>query len=145
MMAFVEPPIASSTRSAFSTERAVMIWLGRSRVAPSVTACRPLASAARRRSACTAGIAAVPGSAMPSASAIAAIVLAVPITAQVPAVVARFCSIWQISSAVTPPARYLAQKRRQSVQAPTARPGTAIGIIGPPGAAPRARRRTPRP
>src|SRR5438094_529292 len=85
MMAFVEPPIASSTRSAFSTERSVMIWLGRNRVVARATAWRPLASAARSRSAWTAGIAAVPGNAMPSASAIEAIVLAVPITAQEPA------------------------------------------------------------
>src|SRR5262249_44623044 len=60
MIAFVEPPIARSTRSAFSTERSVMIWLGRSRDAASATASRPLASAARSRSAWTAGIAAVP-------------------------------------------------------------------------------------
>jgi hypothetical protein len=131
MIAFVEPPIASSTRSAFSTERSVMIWLGRSRVVASATACWPLASAARSRSAWTAGIAAVPGSAMPSASAIDAIVLAVPITAQVPAVVARFSSMRSISSDVTPPARYLAQKRRQSVQAPRRSPRYTIGIMGP--------------
>ena len=54
----------------------------------SFTASAPVASAARRRSACTAGIAAVPGSIMPSASAMQAMVEAVPITAQVPAVVA---------------------------------------------------------
>jgi len=64
----------------------------------------------------------VHGSAMPSASAIEAIVLAVPITAQVPAVVARFSSIRSMSSAVTPPARYFAQKRRQSVHAPSRSP-----------------------
>ena len=40
--------------------------------------------------------------------------LAVPITAQVPAVVARFSSMRSISADVTPPARYLAQNRRQS-------------------------------
>jgi len=91
-------------------------------VEASATACRPLASAARSRSACTAGIAAVPGSAIPSASASEAIVLAVPITAHVPAVVARFSSMRPISSALTPPARYLAQKRRQSVQAPSRSP-----------------------
>ena len=40
-----------------------------------------------------AGMAALPGNAMPSASAIHAMVLAVPITAQVPAVVASWPSI----------------------------------------------------
>ena len=92
-MALVEPPIASSTRSAFSTDFSVMISLGRIGDAAICTARRPLSSAARSRSACTAGIAAVPGSAMPSASAIDAMVEAVPITAQVPAVVARLPSM----------------------------------------------------
>ena len=43
----------------------------------------------------------VPGSAMPSVSARQAIVLAVPITAQVPAVVARLLSMPSISSLVS--------------------------------------------
>ena len=91
----------------------------------------PVASAATSRAACTAGIAALPGSAMPSASAMQAIVLAVPITAQVPAVVARLPSISSISSASTSPARYFAQKRRQSVQAPSRSPRWRPVIIGP--------------
>ncbi len=111
MIALVEPPMASSTRSAFSTDFGVMISLGRIGELANATARAPLASAARRRSACTAGIAALPGSAMPSASAIDAIVDAVPITAQVPAVVA--------------------QKRRQSVHAPRRSPRYEVGIIGP--------------
>ena len=68
---------------------------------------------------------------MPSASAIEAIVLAVPITAQVPAVVARLPSMSSISSEVTSPARYFAQKRRQSVQAPSRSPCQRDVIIGP--------------
>ncbi len=68
---------------------------------------------------------------MPSASAIEAIVLAVPITAQVPAVVARLPSISWISSAPISPARYRAQKRRQSVQAPSRSPCQREVIIGP--------------
>src|ERR1700744_5881444 len=68
---------------------------------------------------------------MPSVSAIDAIVLAVPITAQVPAVVARLPSISWISSLLTSPARYLAQKRRQSVQAPSRSPCQRDVIIGP--------------
>jgi len=51
-----------------------------------------------------------------------AIVLAVPMTAQVPAVVARLPSMSWICSPVTSPARYFAQKRRQSVQAPSRSP-----------------------
>ncbi len=131
MIALVDPPMASSTRSAFSTDFPVTIWLGRIGCDASSTARRPDASAARSRSACTAGMAAVPGSAMPSASAIDAIVLAVPITAQVPAVVARFASISRICSASTLPARNCAQKRRQSVHAPRRSPWNDVGIIGP--------------
>ena len=77
------------------------------RCGPAASPRAPVASAARSRSAWTAGIAAVPGRIMPSASAIEAIVLAVPITAQVPAVVARLPSISWISSASISPARYL--------------------------------------
>ena len=50
-------------------------------------------------------MAAVPGSDMPSASAMQAMVLAVPITAQVPAVTDSRPSTVSISSASTAPAR----------------------------------------
>src|SRR6478609_4257120 len=113
MIALVEPPRASSTRNAFSTDCCVMIWLGRSGFRASSAASVPVASPARSRSACTAGIAAVPGSDIPSASAMQAMVDAVPITAQVPAVTARLFSISPISSDVISPARYFAQKRRR--------------------------------
>ncbi|WP_405052283.1 3-oxoacyl-[acyl-carrier-protein] synthase III C-terminal domain-containing protein, partial [Sinorhizobium sp. 8-89] len=53
---------------------------------------RPVSSAMLRRSASTAGIAADPAGIMPIASASEAIVLAVPITAQVPEVEARLCN-----------------------------------------------------
>jgi hypothetical protein len=49
-------------------------------------------------------------------------VLAVPMTAQVPAVVARLASIPRISLSEISPARNLPQKRRQSVQAPSRSP-----------------------
>ncbi|CEG08767.1 hypothetical protein BN961_02186 [Afipia felis] len=57
---------------------------------------------------------------------------AVPITAQVPLVVERRPSIWLISRSSTVPARYCAQKRRQSVQAPSRSPLWRPVIIGPP-------------
>ncbi len=120
--ALVEPPMASSTRSAFSTDFRFTIVSGVSLEPISFTAAAPVASAARRRSACTAGMAAVPGRIMPSASARQAMVEAVPITAQVPAVVASLPSTSEISSASILPARYCAQKRRQSVQAPSRSP-----------------------
>jgi hypothetical protein len=122
MMALVEPPIDSSTRNAFSTDFGVMILSGVSFEPISLTASAPVSSAARKRSACTAGIAAVPGRMMPSPSARHAMVEAVPITAQVPAVVARLFSTSVISFSSTLPARYCAQKRRQSVQAPNRSP-----------------------
>ena len=62
---------------------------------------------------------------------IEAIVLAVPMTAQVPAVVARLPSISRISSEPISPARNLAQKRRQSVQAPSRSPCQRDVSIGP--------------
>jgi len=77
------------------------IWSG---VRPAVaidTAAAPVASAIRRRSACTAGADALSG----SASTRHAIVEAVPMTAQVPAVVARFRSTRPISSSGTSPGR----------------------------------------
>ena len=122
MIALVEPPMASSTRSAFSMAAGVRICAGVTRERASATAASPVASAARSRSACTAGMAAVPGSAIPSVSAMQAIVLAVPMTAQVPAVVARLPSMSWICSLLISAARYFAQKRRQSVQAPSRSP-----------------------
>ena len=105
MIALVEPPSASSTRSAFSTDFSLTILSGVTAEPIRLTAAMPVASAARRRSACTAGIAAVPGRIRPSASAMQAMVEAVPITAQVPAVTARLLSTCAISSALTSPAR----------------------------------------
>ena len=103
--ALVEPPSASSTRSAFSTDFLLTMRSGVSAEPMSFTAAAPVASAARSRSACTAGMAAVPGRIMPSASAMQAMVEAVPITAQVPAVTASWPSTSEISAALTSPAR----------------------------------------
>ena len=99
---------------------------------PIILAARsPVASAIRKRSAWTAGIAAEPGRLMPSASVIQAIVLAVPMTAQVPAVVASRPSTRSISASSISPARKRAQKRRQSVQAPRRSPRWRDVDIGP--------------
>ena len=59
---------------------------------------------------------------MPSASVMQAMVLAVPITMQVPGVGARRPLIASISASVNSPARCRPQKRRQSVQAPSTSP-----------------------
>ena len=119
MTPLVEPPSDSSTRVAFSTDFAVMILSGVRSSLIMRTAAAPEASAARMRSACTAGIAAVPGNVMPSDSAIAAIVDAVPITAQLPAVVTSRPSASSMSAPLMRPARNSTQNLRQSVQAPT--------------------------
>ncbi len=103
--ALVEPPRASSTRSAFSTEAAVTSADGRTGAAMSRIASAPASSAARSLSAWTAGIAAAPEGMNPSVSARQAIVLAVPITPQVPAVAASRPSISAIRSPLTRPAR----------------------------------------
>ena len=105
MTALVEPPIASTTRSAFSIDLALIMRSGVRFEPMSRTAAAPVASAARSRSACTAGIAAVPGRIMPSASAAQAMVEAVPMTAQVPAVTASRPSTSMISLCATSPAR----------------------------------------
>ncbi len=90
---------------AFSIEAGVMIFDGVRSVPMSATARAPLASARRSRSAWTAGAAAEPGRPMPSASVRQAMVLAVPMTAQVPAVVASRPSTCSISARSISPAR----------------------------------------
>ena len=83
MTALVEPPIAISVRMALSNAGAVRIWLGLGPPAVAIsTARRPAISAIAMRRESAAGMAALPGRAMPSASAIEAIVEAVPITMQ---------------------------------------------------------------
>ncbi len=68
-----------------------------SRSAASFTAAVPVSSAARIRSAVTAGGVAAPGTVMPSASAMQAMVLAVPITEQVP----TLATSWLLTSATS--------------------------------------------
>ena len=83
-IALVDPPMESSTLNAFSKALPLRILSGVSFRLNRSTAAAPVRSATRTRSAVTAGGDALPGSAMPSASATQAIVLAVPITEQVP-------------------------------------------------------------
>ena len=98
-MAFVEPPTACKVRMAFSKAIGVMMSDGRSPSSTSRTICRPAASESCWRRESTAGMAALPGSAMPSASQIAAMVEAVPITMQCPGLrTMQLCSSAQSSS-----------------------------------------------
>ena len=80
----VEPPIACSMTMALRNASLVMISDGFGPPLVISAARLPVASAMRMRSAWTAGIVAAPGSVMPIASIMQAMVLAVPITPQVP-------------------------------------------------------------
>jgi len=68
-------------------------------------ACAPVRSAMRIRSAVTAGADAPPGSMIPSASAMQAMVLAVPITEQVPTLATSWLLTSSFSWASISPAR----------------------------------------
>ncbi len=98
MTALVDPPIASNTRSAFSNAFAVRILSGVSFDFAIATAVTPLLSAMRMRSAVTAGADALDGSAIPSASATHAMVLAVPMTEHVPTLATSWSFTRWISS-----------------------------------------------
>src|SRR4051794_20650241 len=119
----VEPPIACSTTWALRNDAGVRNSLGLGPFAIAIVAATlPLASAERKRSACGAGMVALIGSDRPSASVIQAMVLAVPITMQVPTEGARRPLTASISTSSISPARYFAQRRRQSVHAPNTSP-----------------------
>ena len=104
--ALVEPPMASSTRSAFSTDLRVMMRLGRKlRADQRDSAARRWP---RRRAAGRHGPPGSPPCPAASCRALrrcAAMVLAVPMTAQVPAVVARLPSTSSMSGCAISPAR----------------------------------------
>ena len=108
-MPLVEPPIASRTRIAFSNAAGVRILSIVRRSFAICTARAPVSSATRMRSAVTAGGDAPPGTVMPSASAMQAIVLAVPITEQVPTLATSWSLTSAVSSASISPARNLPQ------------------------------------
>ena len=95
------------------------------------TAIRPAAVPSRNRSPVAAGEVAEPGSANPIASATQAMVEAVPITMQVPPVVASACWTSTTSSWSSSPARCSAHIPRQSVHAPNRRPRQDEVSIGP--------------
>src|SRR5882672_3258378 len=123
MRPLVDPPIACSTTCAFLNDEAVRNSLGRGPFAFAIAAATlPLASAERNRSACGAGIVALMGSDRPSASVMQAMVLAVPITMQVPTDGARRPLTASISTSSISPARYFPHILRQSVQAPSTSP-----------------------
>jgi len=144
-IALVEPPIAMSPRIALSKAFAVRISEGRgpprSAIStPGVPSARPAPGAGVGR-----GIAALPGSVMPRASAIEAIVDAVPMTMQWPVERERHASTSQSSSSVSRSARRSAHRRRTSVPEPSSSVRHLPRSIGPPVTMMAGRRRRRRP
>src|SRR5579871_2418737 len=123
MRPLVDPPIACITTCALRKDDAVSNSLGFGPLDLAISAATlPLASASRKRSAWGAGIVALIGSDSPSASVTQAMVLAVPITMQVPTDGARRELTSSISALSISPARCLPHSLRQSVQAPRTSP-----------------------
>src|SRR5882757_4083875 len=118
MRPLVEPPIACSTTCAFRNDDAVRNSLGRGPFAIAIAAATlPLASAERNRSACGAGMVALIGSDRPSVSVMHAMVLAVPITMQVPTDGASQLLATTMSSSSLSLVLYLCYRRAHPVQA----------------------------
>ena len=97
----------------------------------SSAALRPVSVAWRSLAPVGDGGVAPPGSIRPKASAMQAIVEAVPITMQVPDVVASAPSTVETSLSPISPARYFAHILLQSVHAPRRSPCQLLVIIGP--------------
>ncbi len=130
--ALVEPPIAPLQRMAFSNAFFVRMSEG---FRSSFTICtmrRPVSCAITRRRESTPGIAALPDSAMPSASAMDAIVEAVPIVLQVPDERLIACSASRKSSCVILPALMSSDICQSAVPDPTRSPRNQPFSIGPP-------------
>ena len=102
---FVEPPMAWRVTSELWNASAVMIRCGAEVLGRDLDRAPAGALGEALPSACTAGMVAPPGSIMPSASVMQAMVLAVPITMQVPAVGASRSFTSSISVSSSSPAR----------------------------------------
>ena len=117
-IAFVEPPRAALTLIAFSNASRVSTSDGRTFSFTRSTIRRPAACDIAYRRESTAGIAAMPGSCIPSASVMHAIVEAVPIVMQWPGLRAMHASATVRSSSVSLPARCSSVSRHTSVPEP---------------------------
>ena len=129
--ALVEPPIAPLTRIAFSKAAFVMMSDG---FRSSFTICtirRPVSCEITRRRESTAGIAAFPESAMPSASAMLAMVEAVPMVLQEPGERLIACSASRKSSFDIVPALTASDICQSAVPDPTRSPRNQPFSIGP--------------
>ncbi len=131
--AFVDPPIAASVTMALRNAARVMIALGRRSAATIATASRPVSCAPASSRVSAAGTPALPGTLMPRASATQAMVEAVPIVLQCPALLIIDDSERAKSSADSVPARTSSDSRQTSVPQPSGRPRNVPVSIGPPG------------
>ena len=133
MMALVEQPIAIATVMAF--RKALRLWMAEGRRSSSTisTMRRPTCVAMRWWLASTAGIDEAPGKLMPSASAIAVMVLAVPMVMQVLWLRAMPPMIDSHSSLVMRPARLSSQYLKASEPEPSVLPRELPRSIGPAG------------
>ena len=130
--ALVEPPMAPFTRIAFSNAWRVRICEMRMSSCTSATARRPASCASALRRESTAGIAALPAIAMPSASAMLAMVDAVPMVMQWPGLRDMPDSASAKSAGDMLPARSSSENLNTSVPEPSARPRKRPVSIGPP-------------
>ena len=124
--------MAALTLMAFSNAARVMIVEGRTFSPTMSTMRRPARWAITKRLASTAGIAAEPGNCIPSASAMQAIVDAVPIVMQWPLLRFMQPSASEKSASDIRPAIRSCSKRHTSVPEPMSRPWNFPLSIGPP-------------
>ena len=130
--ALVDPPTAESTQIAFSKAFRVRIALGRKSSRTISTIRLPVRCASRLRRVSGAGIVALCGNVIPRASAIDAIVEAVPMGLQWPALLVIDDSVAMNSSTVISPARTASLIFHMSVADPSGLPLWRPVSIGPP-------------
>ena len=131
--ALVEPPRAICTTAALRKAPRVRMRFGVKSSQIMATMRSPQSAAMRGWAASMAGMLVLPGRAMPSASAMAVMVLAVPMVLQVPGLRVMRASSCTHSSAPILPACKSSQNSRVCVPAPTVRPWWRSFSIGPAG------------
>ena len=129
--ALVEPPHALTAAIAFSNAALVMIWRGVMPFSSRLTTASPERRAHSMRSSEVAGADDEPGSAMPSASAAVAMVLAVNMPPHEPAPGQACCSI-SVSSATVMEPRATAPTASKTSWMLRSRPRRRPGMIVPP-------------
>ncbi len=132
MTALVEPPAACSTRIALPNAAGDSTTEGDRSLPTAATAHRPACSAAAMAAGSPAGIVLDPGIISPSASAISAIVDAVPMVLHAPGPQARHLSRSRQPVSSSRPARRSSHSRHSAVPEPIRCPRKAAGSRAPP-------------